>query len=898
MPRRRTNTKPDYRLYGDYGLRVVDACLVLCLFVAPLWFGGRHDLGRLLYATLVAAATLGWVTHCWLARKPFCRWSPLHGLCVAALGVVALQVIPLPQPILHHLSPALAELAPTWTPSSDFAVHLGTWRTLSVTPSGTTIGLAMLASHVLLLFVAVERLETLHDVQRLLKGIAAAAGFMAAFGLLQWVFSNGKLMWFYQHSQRNIGDSVQGAFANKNHFAHFVVLGVAAILAVLYTTHQQRPARQGKNKPLLSRSVQLGAWSATAIVACLAVVLSLSRGGVLALNAALVVGGLALLRGGLLGRTTAMNGAGLAALALLALSFGDVDRLSHRFDDLTSGSLEELDAHGGRQAIWSANLKAAQANPWFGYGVGSHEDVYHAFIESSFGTVFTHAESGYLHTLTETGWAGGAILLAAMAIVANWCRRGIMSASDPDHTLAWAAVSAGLTASAVHSFVDFVWYIPACMSVTVLLIACALSLHRLSRSAPLASGAAAPQEATPSHRPGAISTWICPAGGVLASIIAVSLLWGPGRASLAWDRYERASRVHRALTATELRRSPAADDPLYADLGWLQYQMQQSLEEVLRHDPRSARAHLALAGRRLQEFESDQRAAANAIGLPQLREAALASRFESRAATIAWMRKAFAESSDDLVAAHTHSRTALELAPLQGDGYTYLAMLNFLSPPQERDITALMDQAVRLRPRDGGVLVEAGKQAAFAGDAQLAVDYWKRAHQAPGSHRVAMITQLAARVPAEEYFKTFQPEQGLLWDIYRPYLKKNDRADLKVISAYTARLAEERANDRFEKRRRQSAWLLASTIERELGNLEMAARYAERAVELDPINYQTRRCLAAAYSLAERWEEAAPHARWCLVRRPGDKQLQRWLKEGEKARLAAGGLQSQELRYE
>ncbi len=77
-----------------------------------------------------------------------------------------------------------------------------------------------------------------------------------------------------------------------------------------------------------------------------------------------------------------------------------------------------------------------------------------------------------------------------------------------------------------------------------------------------------------------------------------------------------------------------------------------------------------------------------------------------------------------------HTREALTLCPLQGQGYLYLAELSFLDDVNRRLPAALIDQALAVRPHDGGVLFKAGEEAALAGDAEAAIGYWKRAFHA------------------------------------------------------------------------------------------------------------------------------------------------------------------------
>ena len=94
--------------------RAGDAGIAACLLVAPLWFGGRHDLGRLLYAVAVAVAVVGVFSHAALIgqklRVP--RW--VLCLITGAVGLLTLQTLPLPDGIFQWLAPDLSATLPIW----------------------------------------------------------------------------------------------------------------------------------------------------------------------------------------------------------------------------------------------------------------------------------------------------------------------------------------------------------------------------------------------------------------------------------------------------------------------------------------------------------------------------------------------------------------------------------------------------------------------------------------------------------------------------------------------------------------------------------------------------------------------------------------------------------------
>ena len=62
----------------------------------------------------------------------------------------------------------------------------------------------------------------------------------------------------------------------------------------------------------------------------------------------------------------------------------------------------------------------------------------------------------------------------------------------PGRTATEAAVAAGIAASIAHSVVDFVWYIPACVSMTIFLLAISWRLSRPGTDTPTDRGLVLP----------------------------------------------------------------------------------------------------------------------------------------------------------------------------------------------------------------------------------------------------------------------------------------------------------------------------------------------------------------------------------------------------------------------
>ena len=211
-------------------LHVTDGLLMGIIGFAPLFMGGRHALGKLVYVTLAASLAVVWLARQCLFQSASWRRSGAEPLLVAGVILVGLQLTPLPAQWLHHLSPQIAQDLTLWTADSASPAHLGTWSHVSLTPMSTRGGLTILLAHSIVFLVLVQRLRGIGDVERVLRWIAVTAIAMATLGLAQYLFSNGKFLWVYTHPFRDTHSAVKGTFANENHFVHFLALGLGAVV--------------------------------------------------------------------------------------------------------------------------------------------------------------------------------------------------------------------------------------------------------------------------------------------------------------------------------------------------------------------------------------------------------------------------------------------------------------------------------------------------------------------------------------------------------------------------------------------------------------------------------------------------------------------------------------------
>jgi len=852
---------------------LVDTGLLAILFIAPLFMGGRYPVGRLVLVTLIVLVTVGWAVRTATAAVPRWQRTSATWLLAGCVTLVVLQWVPLPAAILRTVSPQLGKLLPVWTTSRHVPIELGTWSRITLAPEATRQGLALLLAYAMLFLVVIQRLRAVDDVYRMLRWIGAATVWMAVLGIAQYLMSNGKFLWLYDHPFRNTSQYVTGSFINRNHFAHLLALGVGPLALLLADGLRKGATTRGRG--FGERTVSREAFNLHTALPAIALgivlfagLMSLSRGGTIAMAVALLVVSVGLYRCRLLDRSyiTALLGASL----LLGLSLFIVggDRVTERLEDLTSGSLDRLDPQEARRAIWAANLAIVHDFPLTGTGAGSHRDICPTYLTRSYAVEYTHAESGYLQVATEAGMMGIGLLAAGILLCGTWCCRSLWIGTSPHILACSAAVTAGLTASMVHATVDFVWYIPACMSVTVILIACAQRLHGLARES----------ESATVNVPTRVSRPLCIAWAGFALLLGlwmISSLLPPALASPAWDQYLRVS-----IQATADRRKQMGSASDGTDCGErrraaaMTAAMISQLKRVLHRDPADARAHFRLAGLYLTQFEERQRKSDNAMDLSQIRDAAIASHFPSSDALYEWLKRAVGDRRRLLDLAAWHAREGLVLAPLHAEGYLDLAELCFLGGADDAEKGALVDQALRVRPHDADVLFAAGREAVLAGAMAKAVAYWRESFRNDGPSQWKLIQLLAGRVPVSFFLDSLQADLTAMRRLAIAYRGLNLPSQR---TALNRRLADQAARQAAVARGEQAVtlWLEAHRAYQETGLIPQATWSVRRAVAFAPYDYKVRYVAGVWFYRQHRFEEAESHLRWCLHRRPHDVALQK-----------------------
>lgn len=377
---------------------------------------------------------------------------------LAAIGVAALQVVPLPPALSAALSPDAAafrgQMALDPAP--------GAWLPVSLDPAGTRVAL-MLAASALALFITVRRMAGTHG-RRLVHWLAWMAIIAACLGIGKSMLAPGERVYGFW-TPRESGAAPFGAIINRNHFAAWAV-AAAALIAGGFMAHCARryehPAARRRLIAILSDSAGLWLLFSLAVLTA-ALVFTASRAGVVGLVAAsAALAMLARRRAG--GRTLILTA--LVAVACLAATatWARPDRLFSRLG-------EQGSRLGVRSAIWDATASMAARYPLAGVGLGAFPAGMTYYQPPPRTVFFNHAHNQYLELASEGGLLLSLPLLLFGAAVARAAWRGL---ARDQRSYFW--LRAGASAALVGLAALAIWESPFRTPATLMLAAVAAGL--------------------------------------------------------------------------------------------------------------------------------------------------------------------------------------------------------------------------------------------------------------------------------------------------------------------------------------------------------------------------------------------------------------------------------------
>jgi hypothetical protein len=413
------------------------ALVALVALVATNPGGATGDLHR---AAVVALAAFVAAVHAWSrwddgGRTPLIARAPALAVALV-LVAAALQLVPLPRPVVAALSPETAALYAAEDAATSASAGA---RPLSIEPAATArsavLGLAYLA-----VFLAARGVgRDPRAPSRVALGLGLVGGLVALGALVVQAESPawaGRAAW---------------PFVNPNHLATFLVVALGLALGAAIAP---APSSSGDGAHAARAAWRRGLAAIAALLCVVGVIASQSRAG--AAVAALV----AVLTAALSGRLRARSLFGVVVVACViagaALTMSrDVERLADRMET-------RRDDLPGRIDNWTVALRVAAGRPLGGAGLGTYDDASLAAVGPDWRTTRPgDAHNDYLELIAGVGWPAGlaaaTLLLGALAATGLRLRQ----VADPRARAVAGGALAAVAGALAHASMDFGLQMPA-----------------------------------------------------------------------------------------------------------------------------------------------------------------------------------------------------------------------------------------------------------------------------------------------------------------------------------------------------------------------------------------------------------------------------------------------------
>ena len=444
--------------------------LAALLVWLPLPWGSRSPIAMALFGAVVTALATGRLALAASGRLPLPALPAAARiglvLWAAWVGWIGLQLLPLPAPVLGLLSPRSAEI------HGALGALGGAWHTISLMPGATfqhwLLSLALLATFWLVLAVtAHQRRRQRWLLQALLLSGLGQALYAIVMTLSGWEIG------FLEAKVHGLGYAT-GTFVNKNHFAAYLGLTLAAGVALVLADLRAKPwdswraALDGLVE--LALSPRMRARIALAVIV-IALVLTRSRMGNGAFFVALALcGGVYVLlrhRRFFVPSLVLFGSIFLIDLWIVSDRYG-LQQLAQRIGETS------VEADGRAEVLPEiAPLVLPYARA--GSGLGTFAQAYAPERSDHVKDYYDHAHNDHLEFLIEAGLVGYGLLAALAGLVLAHGLRLVRRRHDPVACALGFAGAMAVVTAALNGLTDFSLRIPAVSATLVCLAALALS---------------------------------------------------------------------------------------------------------------------------------------------------------------------------------------------------------------------------------------------------------------------------------------------------------------------------------------------------------------------------------------------------------------------------------------
>ena len=907
-------------LQGPKLLLLTDAILVALIVIFPFIMGGREAWGHRILISLALALGCVWSLHkirtggrlVLLAVEP---------LIVAGLLLVWLQTVPLAPAMLAKISPEYERLLPGWAEAqlaSDGQSVPDAWKTTSLLPTETQHAFLMLLAYGVIAVVVAQRLATEADCHRMLKLVGISGILMAVFAVLQLATSNDRFFWFYRQPYTGTREILKGAFTNRNHFAQFLALSMGPLVWWMLALPRDRdsgirqlkglgPAKANHSPfdNIVNMNMLLMVCAVGGVV--VSIMLSLSRGGMVAAALASTVCLAGLWKSRRVGASLAVVIVGIGGIAVTGIMFLGQGKIEDRIDQLASADADRIDGANARRAIWTADVDAVKEFPLLGCGVGSHRYVYPVYMRDFVdfrGVIFSHAESSWVHLATETGLAGLALVTLGLLYVVGRILWHILKRKETERVAALAAVMASLVAGMFHAAVDFIWYAPAIVVITIVLGVTGLRL----------CGGFRPELGIPFPRIG----WLIAGVGCFLVLCRVQPdLERRVAGEHWWNQYKNTSNDLESSRKSAMETSELNDEETNSETAELPDEKSPSSDVASYSDPKtiatddseirglSARINLLLKGIKadsqhldslhelsllsLKMFQLRQRLSDNPLSEIQIRDAAL-SNFRSTGEMHVWLKKAFGRNIKLLMLSDQMARRALALCPVKGEAYMILLHTSFLRDVQDTGRQSLINQTMLAGGNDPYVRYFVGDCLLTEGKVDAALEQWQFVFHSSPEYRRQVCVNISRQLPADFVLTTFKPSMDELDEVLTAFRERGRKSDIEKLlyvieevtrpaTAAGTEAASAPSQQPSDTSQCVNLLMAGHQAAHAFGLHEQSENMVRLAIACDETAYWPHHAMGLLLLSQERYAEAGEMLQWCCEQNPGDTKVEELLLE-------------------
>jgi O-antigen ligase len=417
------------------------------------------------------------------------RWlkTDLTPLFLFFFALMLIQMLPLPPWLLALISPdakIAADMAqPAAAVALDPAAGRGAWGALAPYAFPVRMSLIRWIAYGLLFFGLLRCLRSRRRIERAIVVLLALGAFDALYGILQSYSGHGHVWWY---KLGNVKD-VSGTYLNRNHLAGLLAMTIT--LAIAYAAGKGEKRRdegsahvsrrhRSLNKRFLAlftdntRNLKRFLVVFAGGVMGLGLILSASRGGIIATAAALLLMGLFFY----FRKEERRKGRiilGLFAIAMLFALHAGLDYTLGRFD-FFDRDLEHRWVRAERAFALFADYPVA------GVGIGNFRHAYGKYQDPQDRNLYVdYAHNDYAQFLADAGILGALGLLAGLGWFLWRHLRRWRGRSDPFAVCLGIAPFAAMLALAIHSWSDYNLHRPANVMVLIAVTAIGCAALRL-----------------------------------------------------------------------------------------------------------------------------------------------------------------------------------------------------------------------------------------------------------------------------------------------------------------------------------------------------------------------------------------------------------------------------------